>query len=99
MHMPWAQIIESCVSFFSQILSIKQLFDGTLGSRVPSRSKLFHGTLPSMKQVFYGTGPSMKQLFDGTVLPNSFSLEKRTDLYFLTAFEECVLCDIGTQFT
>ena len=42
---------------------MKQLFDGTHDSRVPSNNKLFDRRVPSRKQ-----------LFDGTVPSNSFSL-------------------------
>ena len=56
--------------FHGTVLSMKKLFDRTLGSMVPSRNKLFEGTLgckvPSNNKLFDGTVPSTKQLFDGT---------------------------------
>ena len=58
----------------SMVPSRNKLFDGTLGCKVPSNNKLFDGTVPTIKQLFDGTVPSTKQLFDGTVPSNSFSL-------------------------
>ena len=57
----------------SMVPSRNKLFEGTLGCKVPSNNKLFDGTVPSRKQLFDGTVPSRKQLFDGTVPSNSFS--------------------------